>query len=212
MSFALFIVSVVQDLAFALTTRRALLRSKTMSVNAWLMGPVKDQRQPCKRVPNVPVSLKQLERVGVFYTRLDPATMLDGGEKSAVAALMRRRGYKNRDEVRCSPKHLPNYEDKLKIFFEEHLHEDEEIRLVKEGSGYFDVRSASDEWIRIAVKPGDLIVLPAGIYHRFTLDDGNWIHAIRLFKDAPKWTALNRPCDDNPYRRGYVAGLVKAKL
>lgn len=73
-----------------------------------------------------------------------------------------------------------------------------------EGSGFFDVRSHDDKWIRIHVTKGDMIVLPEGIYHRFSTDHSDYTHAMRLFKDEPKWTPYPRPDDESQSRKLYV--------
>lgn len=122
-----------------------------------------DQRLP--HDSGRPVTPTDLSKLGIIchnFPSLD-----------SVNELASSRNYKNRDEVTISPTTLPNYEEKVKIFFHEHLHEDEEIRYILDGAGYFDVRSEGDDWIRLRLEKGDLAIMPAGIYHRFTTDDKN---------------------------------------
>eukprot|EP01090_Pellita_catalonica_P006641 TRINITY_DN16911_c0_g1_i1.p2 TRINITY_DN16911_c0_g1~~TRINITY_DN16911_c0_g1_i1.p2 ORF type:complete len:112 (+),score=37.23 TRINITY_DN16911_c0_g1_i1:296-631(+) len=80
----------------------------------------------------------------------------------------------------------------LKKFYEEHLHEDEEIRFVVGGRGQFDIRDKNDRWVACTVEEGDLIIVPTNTYHRFGLGGSDFIHAMRLFTDAPKWIAIPR--------------------
>ncbi|KAI8819219.1 Acireductone dioxygenase ARD family [Fimicolochytrium jonesii] len=162
-----------------------------------------DGRNPHQYTPNRPVSLDQLAALGVLHWHLD---VKSEGYMDVVEGICVERAYKNRDEITISREKLPNYEEKLKTFFTEHIHEDEEIRFILEGSGYFDIRAPNDAWIRIKCEQGDMIILPAGMYHRFTLDTTNYLKAMRLFKEDPKWTPLNRnpDTDANSYRTNYL--------
>ncbi|RAL38415.1 hypothetical protein DM860_002393 [Cuscuta australis] len=147
--------------------------SREEVIQAWYMDDSnEDQRLPHHREPKQFVSFDKLDELGVLSWRLDA----DNYEKDEVLKEIREsRGYSYMDFCEVCPEKLPNYEEKIKNFFEEHLHTDEEIRYCVAGSGYFDVRDKNDEWIRVWVKKGGMIILPAGIYHRFTLDSNNYI-------------------------------------
>ncbi|KAM7486419.1 hypothetical protein LguiA_002428 [Lonicera macranthoides] len=85
------------------------------------------------------------------------------------------------DMIEVCPEKLPDYEEKIKNFFEEHLHTDEEIRYRVGGSGYFDVRDQNDAWIRV------------------------W--AMRLFVGDPIWTPFSRPHDHHGIKE-YIEAFV----
>jgi 1,2-dihydroxy-3-keto-5-methylthiopentene dioxygenase len=87
------------------------------------------------------VAEQQLKNIGVLHFTIK--------ESSEIDALCKERNYKNRDEVIISPTVMgEEYKAKMEMFFTEHLHEDEEIRFVLDGEGYFDVRCKDDDWIR----------------------------------------------------------------
>lgn len=175
-------------------------------VRAWYMdSSEEDQRLEHHRQPPHFLDLDELfKATGVEYFKLNPD---DPVKDKKLEKIKYDRHYTYEDQLTCSKECLPNYEEKLRNFFTEHLHTDEEIRLVLEGSGYFDVRDGKEEWIRIEVVPGDMIVIPAGIYHRFTLDTKNFIVAKRFFIGEPVWTPHNRPADDLDCRKLYLQKL-----
>ena len=130
------------------------------------------------------VAIHELEKLGVEYRHIP---MHADTVNEVINEYIER--YPAHDIINLD-KNTPR--EKLDMFFEEHLHEDAEVRFITSGCGYFDVRSGDDKWIRIRLEAGDFIILPAGIYHRFTVDDNFVIQALRLFELLPKWTPMNR--------------------
>ncbi|XP_071955770.1 acireductone dioxygenase-like [Antedon mediterranea] len=176
-------------------------------VKVWLMDNDKedDQRLEHHLEPVQMLDLDYLDSHGIKYWQVDADNYKQEG---LLDKIRKERGYSYEDFITVSPEKLPNYEEKIKSFFEEHLHTDEEIRFVLDGSGYFDFRDRDERWVRIAVEKNDLIVLPAGIYHRFTLDTKNYIQVMRLFVGEPVWKAHFRPADDLPCRDTYLQSLT----
>lgn len=180
--------------------------STTPSVHAWIYkDDGSDMFALHQHSPVRTVSAIDLAHLGVEYHHLPL-----GDADPLLPTLRAERGYENSDVVNITDS-FPA--EKLVQFYDEHLHEDEEIRLCLEGSGFFDVRAKNDvDWIRIHIFPGDLIIIPAGIYHRFALDAKKSIRAMRLFTSAPKWIALSRSepaTADVPSRETFLSLLKK---
>ena len=105
--------------------------------------------------------------------------------------LMTNRGYGTQDEVALDPD-TPNLDALLDKFRPEHHHTEDEVRFVLSGEGIFDVRSLDDQWMRIEVGPGDMLIVPAMRHHRYFLKESRAIRCVRLFQDPNGWTAHYR--------------------
>jgi methylthioribulose-1-phosphate dehydratase len=92
-------------------------------IEAWYMDAaaegVADQRRPMRCAPNRPASKAALEALGVEQWKFD-ADKFETDPR--LAQLRRDKGYSYHDLITVSADRLPNYEAKIKTFYEEHLH------------------------------------------------------------------------------------------
>ncbi|CAG5136759.1 unnamed protein product [Candidula unifasciata] len=180
-------------------------------VRAWYRAETGDDKEAMMLDPPQFLPVEEVMRkTGIICLKFKAATWDTDGE---YAALKESRRYSYEDTVEISKEALPNYDALVKTFATEHIHPDEEVRFVIEGTGYFDIRDWDDRWIRLEARPDDLLILPAGIYHRFVLDKKNFIKVKRLFEGTPCWTAYFRPDgDDQPVRGQYLQRMAEMRL
>ncbi|VEN62254.1 unnamed protein product [Callosobruchus maculatus] len=168
-------------------------------VRAWFVDEdPKDPRAEHHRIPPKFVSLEELYRTtGVEYFQVDPKNFqLD----NTFRKLIEERGNQGIQDIDDLD---PN---DLKVLYVEHFHTYDEFRICLEGCGYYDIRDKFDEWIRVEILPGDLLVIPGGCYHRFTVDKNGNYRGVRILKDGV-YQAHIRPSDQLRCRKEYVKKL-----
>ncbi|XP_044259289.1 1,2-dihydroxy-3-keto-5-methylthiopentene dioxygenase-like [Tribolium madens] len=168
-------------------------------VRAWYLegDGLDNPRDEHQRLPPKFITLEDLYRkTGVEHHTLNVDTCETDG---SLEKLKEEKGYKFEDFLETPS------EANLVESYKEHLHEEEESRLVLEGCGYYDIRD-NEEWIRVEVVPGDLIVVPSGCYHRFMLDHTNCFEAKLFFKN-PHYKVFERPADNLACRQEYLKKL-----
>jgi len=103
-----------------------------------------------------------------------------------IDEMKRRGGYVTADVIDVKPE-TPGLDGMLARFDKEHTHSEDEVRFVLAGRGIFflvlDERVASVE-----VGPGDMLRVPRGTKHWFTLCEDRRIRAVRWFQQTEGWT------------------------
>jgi 1,2-dihydroxy-3-keto-5-methylthiopentene dioxygenase len=96
-------------------------------------------------------------------------------------------GYVTADVIDIHPT-TPNIDALLAKFDKEHWHDEDEVRFTIAGRGIFHINPQNGPVVAVTVTPGDLLVVPKGTLHWFTLGPERRIRTIRLFQDAAGWT------------------------
>ncbi|MGG3622215.1 cupin domain-containing protein [Bacillus gobiensis] len=147
-----------------------------------------------------------LQEQGVIYEewdieklpeRLQEKFLLDEDEKQEIINafedeikdISARRGYEAWDVISLA-EHTPNLEELLKNFQREHHHTDDEVRFIVSGHGAFVIQGKNGQFFEVHLNPGDLISVPVGVRHYFTLAEDRKVVAIRIFVTAEGWVPV----------------------
>ncbi len=103
-----------------------------------------------------------------------------------IDAMKQRGGYVTADVIDVNPS-TPNLESMLARFDKEHTHSEDEVRFILAGRGIFFL-NLGGRVASVEVGPGDMLRVPRGTTHWFTLCEDRRIRAIRWFQDTTGWT------------------------
>jgi len=152
-------------------------------------GPVGD-----RRIEDESAIHSELAALGIDYERWSLERV--GADASAeevlaayageIAGMKRRGGYVTADVIDVNPA-TPNLETMLAKFDKEHTHSEDEVRFILAGRGIFFL-NINGRVASVEVGPGDMLRVPRGTTHWFTLCEDRRIRAIRWFQDTTGWT------------------------
>jgi 1,2-dihydroxy-3-keto-5-methylthiopentene dioxygenase len=135
-----------------------------------------------------------LTALGIDYERWDlsrvpadaPAAAVLAAYSEEIDDLKRRGGYVTADVIDVNPD-TPNLDAMLDRFNKEHTHSEDEVRFILAGRGIFFLH-LGEKVVSVEVGPGDVLRVPKGTKHWFTLCEDRRIRAIRWFQDTTGWT------------------------
>jgi len=135
-----------------------------------------------------------LAALGIDYERWDLSRVPADASADAVLAayaaeiedMKQRGGYVTADVIDVNPA-TPNLDAMLARFDKEHTHSEDEVRFILAGRGIFFLH-LGQQVVSVEVGPGDMLRVPQGTTHWFTLCEDRRIRAIRWFQQTSGWT------------------------
>ncbi|HEY1904274.1 MAG TPA: cupin domain-containing protein [Terracidiphilus sp.] len=115
-----------------------------------------------------------------------PADAVLSAYSQEIDDLKRRGGYVTADVINVTPE-TPGLDAMLARFDKEHTHSEDEVRFILAGRGIFFLHLGEDV-VSVEVGPGDMLRVPRGTTHWFTLCEDRRIRAIRWFQQTAGWT------------------------
>uniref|UniRef100_A0A914V4M5 Uncharacterized protein n=1 Tax=Plectus sambesii TaxID=2011161 RepID=A0A914V4M5_9BILA len=155
-------------------------------VHIWQMepDPCGDRRLPHHVFPPKMLTPDQLQqKLGVFCLKLDIDDTL--ALKKRLYLVKQAHNCEREDTITFDGEHTCDFVAKMDELYEPVVRKTDIVNLVVAGSAYYDIEESEDEWIRVNVERGDLIVIPAGVTHRFTTTPKNAIQMRRFFASSP---------------------------
>jgi len=136
----------------------------------------------------------ELAPMGVEYERWDLSRVQENATADEVLAayaaeideMKRLGGYTTADVIDVTPE-TPGLDAMLHKFDREHTHSEDEVRFILAGRGVFFLHEG-EKVVSVEVGPGDMLRVPRGTTHWFTLCEDRRIRAIRWFQDTTGWT------------------------
>lgn len=141
-------------------------------------------------VESAPESLRLKDRLAP-----EEQQQILGAFGESIARISKERGYISHDLIVLNPQSTANLEELLKNFERTHIHAEDEVRFIVDGEGIFTLTRNGDTF-SVTVTAGDLISVPEGTPHYFTLTDVRNVKAVRLFQTQEGWVAIYQ--DEEP--------------
>ncbi|CAD5217994.1 unnamed protein product [Bursaphelenchus xylophilus] len=147
----------------------------------WYMEPFPcgDKRLPHHVFPPKFISIDQLMQIsGVVHYKVDLKDTV--AMKKRLSRVRNETGYTKSDILTLNEE-INGFAEKLDDLYEPVNNDNEEMLcMVLEGGLYCDVEIDEDEWIRIHMEDGDLIVVPKGRAYRYTTTSKNFVRLQRF--------------------------------